>query len=236
MDHPIVAHDTTSLHLLTLPREIRNINYSYLSQDLKDELTNIQFVRISNCPIPSVLLIHPQIHAEDKESLVFSDITVSVYDDDRIFIIYAHITPHKRWTSTCAKARMARVLVEKRPDEVVAKARRLYDAHAHAQHIVYQQSDTCEPIPDLWLPINETLHHGSPAAPPLSTLRISFEADADDPSPDDMGPPRSLAGLQLCDTDVRVWELSTEYDEDGTVSVVPGDPDEEYIHFEYKKL
>jgi hypothetical protein len=70
-------------HLLGLPRELRNIIYSYLHEPLRTEggtpLDKTPFtVEIVNAPCYNLLLAHPQLEAEYKQEKAWKDFTVRV--------------------------------------------------------------------------------------------------------------------------------------------------------------
>lgn len=84
---------TTSPSLLTLPRELRDHIYSYLTQNLNfcvfydiDNLSEVRSekaftIHIENAPIAGVLLSHPRLHNEYLENPIFKTLTAAVYID-----------------------------------------------------------------------------------------------------------------------------------------------------------
>lgn len=72
-------------HLLTLPREVRNLIYENLTRTLElrgikkigDSLT---MVFLTNAPYVNLLLTHSRLHDEYKESDAFQKLSVTVFN------------------------------------------------------------------------------------------------------------------------------------------------------------
>ncbi|KAF3008439.1 hypothetical protein E8E13_003019 [Curvularia kusanoi] len=71
------------LHLLGLPREIRNVIYSYLTRPIHlngvNEVGGMDIaIELDNAPELNVLLVHSRLHDEYKESTCFTDSSASL--------------------------------------------------------------------------------------------------------------------------------------------------------------
>lgn len=92
-------------HLLTLPREVRNIIYEHLTREIElRSVSQIGGVRIAvsliNAPHINLLLTHPQLHDEYKESSAFVNLRVYILHRDmslknyRVLIDYYTAAEH----------------------------------------------------------------------------------------------------------------------------------------------
>ncbi|KAF9691814.1 hypothetical protein EKO04_010238 [Ascochyta lentis] len=82
-----MALPESSLHLLTIPREIRNLVYVYLYKDL--ELRSVSHIGdthvifgLVNAPCLNLMLTHPRIYEEYKESESFTNLAASLTNID----------------------------------------------------------------------------------------------------------------------------------------------------------
>lgn len=79
-----MASPKPTLHLLTLPREIRDFVYSYLTHALS--LRTIRYlggtqtkVEVENAPCPSFMLVNSQIYEEYRENCM-NNLTANIFD------------------------------------------------------------------------------------------------------------------------------------------------------------
>ncbi|KAF2821435.1 hypothetical protein CC86DRAFT_459083 [Ophiobolus disseminans] len=87
------------LHLLGLPRELRDIIYNYLDQDLRWK-DNDKYPHVQNAPLLSVLLVHSQIHDEYLHARCFRAPVVEIH----ILDLY-HIRSYQKETQLAQKIR-----------------------------------------------------------------------------------------------------------------------------------
>jgi hypothetical protein len=87
--HQPVMVAAASLHLLKLPREIRNRIYDFLSHEIDIRTINeiggvATIVHITNAPCVEVLMTHSRLHEEYLESKCFRNLSAVIFQAESL--------------------------------------------------------------------------------------------------------------------------------------------------------
>ncbi|KAF2001553.1 hypothetical protein P154DRAFT_164906 [Amniculicola lignicola CBS 123094] len=241
MEPPRTPEGTSQPHLLTLPREIRDLIYGFLTHEvivetdigitlpeetgtISERCGSICYLELPSCPFHSVLLVHPQLYAEYMASSVFSRLSVTL---------------HMTITSTSQSAHRADELLVALdlPNADAAKSdRQLSGMLKHVQHLNIRVSLWA----DVWInAVQDVVKMAVPDQNRISTISVEFPTldvtmwTEVDTFTDSI--PLEILDMRMVQSDIRDVKHTMTIDWSASQAELERKQIHECLHFKYAK-